>query len=101
MCGPPFLLCADGERGGEASRQGAQLGGHPWPGGREAECGGSEPGGGQAGEGLREDGLSGCQGEGCPRVGESRDRGFFSLGFIKWNLKGNIEPEGGFLITSL
>lgn len=51
MCGPPFLLCADGERGGEASRQGAQLGGHPWPGGREAECGGSEPGGGQAGEG--------------------------------------------------
>ena len=39
------------ERGGEASRQGAQLGGHPWPGGREAECGGSEPGGRQAGEG--------------------------------------------------
>lgn len=33
--------------------------------------------------------------------GESRARGFFSLGFIKWNLKGNIEPEGGFLITSL
>lgn len=64
----------------------------------------SSPGeerGGQSGEGLREDGLSGCQGEGCPGGGESRDRGFFSLGFIKWNLKGNIEPEGGFLITSL
>ena len=40
-------------------------------------------------------------GEGCPGEGGSRDRGFFSLGFIKWNLKGNIEPEGGFLITSL
>lgn len=38
---------------------------------------------------------------GGSREGESRDRGFFSLGFIKWNLKGNIEPEGGFLITSL
>lgn len=57
---------------------------------------------GKAGRGGRgKDGLSGRQGVGCSREGESRDRGFFSLGFIKWNLKGNIEPEGGFLITSL
>ena len=39
------------ERGGEASKQGAQLGGHPWPGGREPERGGSKPGEKQAGEG--------------------------------------------------
>lgn len=51
MCSPHFPLCADGERRGEASRQGAQLGGRPWPGGREAERGGSETGGRQAGEG--------------------------------------------------
>lgn len=55
------------------------------------------------GEGLREDRLSTCVrgAEGCSREGEGRDTGFFSLGFVKWNLKGNHEPEGGFLITSL
>lgn len=55
----------------------------------------------EAEEDLGEDRLFVCRGEGRSTEGESRDRGFFSLGFIKWNLKGNIEPEGGFLITSL
>lgn len=54
--------------------------------------------------GRKEDRLSLCRAwgrGGRSREGESLDRGFFSLGFIKWNLKGNIEPKGGFLITSL
>lgn len=51
-------------------------------------------------EDLWEDRLS-CAGGGARHRRRERDRGFFSLGFIKWNLKGNIEPEGGFLITSL
>lgn len=37
--------------------------------------------------------------EGCPREGGRRDRVFFPLDFIKWNLKGKVEPEAGFLIT--
>ena len=62
----------------------------PWERRKEGGRGGPEEGPGCLGVG-----------EGWSGEGESRDRGFFSLGFIKWNLKGNIEPEGGFLITSL
>lgn len=54
----------------------------------------------EAEEGLLDTDYSCARGRGARRR-SSRDRGFFSLGFIKWNLKGNTEPEGGFLITSL
>lgn len=57
---------------------------------------GKEKGGDKKGLRL----LSAWQGR-VPCEGENRDRGSLSVGFIKWNMKGNIEPEGAFLITFL